>query len=161
MATEVPLLPKHHRWSLPADYQSQPDTEPSSWTGHNPVTTTTSTTTATDDLTDDFTIPDLPLFLEARSHALVDPQKAAIIDKTRDQSFTYSELLNDVAVLRCQIQQYIYSNLGSTQPATEEEPRVAFLAPSGYDYVRVQWAIWAAGGVCVPLCRASPILMEF
>lgn len=33
-----------------------------------------------------------------------------------------------------------------------EERRIAFLVPNGYDYVVTQWAVWAAGGVCVPLC---------
>ena len=34
--------------------------------------------------------------------------------------------------------------------------RVAFLFSSGYDYVRVQWAIWRAGAIAVPLCTTHP-----
>ena len=36
------------------------------------------------------------------------------------------------------------------------EQRVAFLAPSGFDYVAMQWGIWRAGGVAVPLCTLHP-----
>jgi malonyl-CoA/methylmalonyl-CoA synthetase len=34
--------------------------------------------------------------------------------------------------------------------------RVAFLAPPGVEYVVVQWAIWRAGGIAVPLCTTHP-----
>lgn len=32
-----------------------------------------------------------------------------------------------------------------------EEARIAFLAPAGFEYVSMQWAIWRAGGIAVPL----------
>lgn len=42
-----------------------------------------------------------------------------------------------------------------------EEERIAFLLPAGVDYVTVQWAIWRAGGVAVPLnVEASPPEIE-
>ena len=34
--------------------------------------------------------------------------------------------------------------------------RVAFLLPPGSDYVALQWAVWAAGGIAVPLCVSHP-----
>ncbi|HEU0077211.1 MAG TPA: acyl-CoA synthetase, partial [Longimicrobiaceae bacterium] len=34
--------------------------------------------------------------------------------------------------------------------------RVAFLAPPGWDYVAVQWGIWRAGGIAVPLAASHP-----
>lgn len=37
-----------------------------------------------------------------------------------------------------------------------EERRVAFLVPADASYPLVQWAIWRAGGVAVPLCLAHP-----
>ncbi len=37
-----------------------------------------------------------------------------------------------------------------------EEARVAFLIPPSFDYVAVQWGIWLAGGVAVPLCLSHP-----
>ena len=37
-----------------------------------------------------------------------------------------------------------------------KERRVAFLVPSGFDYVMVQWGIWLAGGIAVPLCLSYP-----
>ncbi|HEY3366785.1 MAG TPA: acyl-CoA synthetase [Symbiobacteriaceae bacterium] len=36
------------------------------------------------------------------------------------------------------------------------ETRVAFLVPPGFTYVAVQWGIWRAGGVAVPLAVSHP-----
>ena len=36
------------------------------------------------------------------------------------------------------------------------EARVAFMVNPGVDYVSVQWAIWIAGGIAVPLCLTYP-----
>lgn len=37
------------------------------------------------------------------------------------------------------------------------EARVSFMVSPGFDYVKVQWAIWQAGGVAVPLCLTHPL----
>lgn len=37
-----------------------------------------------------------------------------------------------------------------------KEERVAFMVTPGFDYVRVLWGIWKAGGVAVPLCITHP-----
>lgn len=37
------------------------------------------------------------------------------------------------------------------------EARIAFLIPPGFDYVRIQWAIWRSGGIAVPLCDKHPL----
>jgi malonyl-CoA/methylmalonyl-CoA synthetase len=37
-----------------------------------------------------------------------------------------------------------------------DEARIAFMVEPSFDYVRVQWAIWRAGGVAVPLCLTHP-----
>ncbi|KAJ5194550.1 uncharacterized protein N7498_007988 [Penicillium cinerascens] len=95
-------------------------------------------------------IPSLPLFLAAQQHAQIDPAKVAVIDATKQQSFTYTQLLEDAAGLRKQITE----QLGFTDL---EERRIAFLVPNGYDYVVTSWAVWAAGGVCVPLCTSHPV----
>ncbi len=36
------------------------------------------------------------------------------------------------------------------------EARVAFFVPPGFDYVAIQWGIWRAGGVAVPLALSHP-----
>jgi malonyl-CoA/methylmalonyl-CoA synthetase len=36
------------------------------------------------------------------------------------------------------------------------EARVAFLVPPGFDHVSVQWGIWRAGGIAVPLALSYP-----
>jgi malonyl-CoA/methylmalonyl-CoA synthetase len=37
-----------------------------------------------------------------------------------------------------------------------EESRVAFMVQPGFDYVKIQWAIWRAGGIAVPICVSYP-----
>lgn len=37
------------------------------------------------------------------------------------------------------------------------EMRVAFMVHPSFDYVRVQWGIWQAGGIAVPLCLDYPL----
>src|SRR5262245_30019124 len=37
-----------------------------------------------------------------------------------------------------------------------QEDRVAFLLPPSFDHVAVQWGIWRAGGVAVPLALSHP-----
>ena len=42
-----------------------------------------------------------------------------------------------------------------------EEARVAFMAPAGFGYVAIQWGIWRAGGIAVPLsCQATAPELE-
>ncbi|MEZ4810229.1 MAG: acyl-CoA synthetase [Allomuricauda sp.] len=35
--------------------------------------------------------------------------------------------------------------------------RIAFLVPASFDYAAIQWGIWRAGGVAVPLCEKHPL----
>ena len=37
-----------------------------------------------------------------------------------------------------------------------EGERIAFMVEPSFDYVRIQWGIWRAGGVAVPLCLTHP-----
>lgn len=37
-----------------------------------------------------------------------------------------------------------------------EEARIAFIVDPGFDYVAIQWGIWRAGGIAVPLCVKHP-----
>ncbi|OJD10834.1 hypothetical protein ACJ73_09681, partial [Blastomyces percursus] len=97
-------------------------------------------------------IPSLPLLLAARSHAQKDARKIAIVDTAKAESFTYAQLLADVSSLK----QRVLESLKLVPTGDLEERRVAFLTPAGYDYVVCQWAVWAAGGVCVPLCTTHP-----
>ncbi|KAB8078661.1 hypothetical protein BDV29DRAFT_187791 [Aspergillus leporis] len=98
-------------------------------------------------------IPSLPLFLAAKDHALKYPEKLAVIDSTKNQQFTFAQLLADAAALK----KLILEQLKLTDTGDLDERRIAFLTPNGYDYVVTQWAVWAAGGVCVPLCTTHPV----
>ncbi|KAF5860213.1 hypothetical protein ETB97_001856 [Aspergillus alliaceus] len=98
-------------------------------------------------------IPSLPLFLAAKEYAQNNDQKIAVIDTTKNQQFTFRQLLADAAALK----KLILEQLKLVDAGELEERRIAFLTPNGYDYVATQWAVWAAGGVCVPLCTTHPV----
>ncbi|CRG86582.1 Acyl-CoA synthetase family member 3, mitochondrial [Talaromyces islandicus] len=95
-------------------------------------------------------LPSLPLFVQAREQATSDPAKVAVVDRTKAQDFTYRQLLADVSTTKRWL-------LESLSVSDLDERRIAFLVPNGYDYVATQWAVWAAGGVCVPLCTTHPV----
>ncbi|MDJ0727959.1 MAG: acyl-CoA synthetase [Prochloraceae cyanobacterium] len=61
--------------------------------------------------------------------------------------FTYRDLLETSAqVAACLIE----------DSQDLQEQRIAFIVPSGFEYVAIQWGIWRAGGVAVPLCVSHP-----
>lgn len=66
---------------------------------------------------------------------------------TPEAIFTYEDLLHTSHQIASTLLQ------GKTDL---EEARIAFIVPSGFDYVAIQWAIWRAGGIAVPLCISHP-----
>ncbi len=84
----------------------------------------------------------IPMLLRA---AQIDPARIAIVDTAGDH--TYGELLDR--------SHRVASALLAGRPDLEGR-RVAFLVPSSFDYPSVQWGIWRAGGVAVPLCTLHP-----
>ncbi len=83
----------------------------------------------------------LPLITRA------DEQGERIAIVTADRRFTYSDLLH----VSGQIATQLLNGASDLQ-----EQRVAFLIPSGFEYVATQWGIWRAGGIAVPLCVSHP-----
>jgi malonyl-CoA/methylmalonyl-CoA synthetase len=69
----------------------------------------------------------------------------AIVD--RSGSYTYEHLDRASAEIAAQLLR------GTTDL---NEARVAFLITPGYEYVAVQWGIWRAGGIAVPLPLSHP-----
>jgi len=59
-----------------------------------------------------------------------------------DRSHTYSEILASSAAVASAL-------LGKTDDL--DEARIAFFVPAGFEYVAVQWGVWRAGGIAVPL----------
>jgi malonyl-CoA/methylmalonyl-CoA synthetase len=84
---------------------------------------------------------ELPLIARARSHE----NRIAIIDV--DGEFTYRQLLDASANIAACL-------LDGADDLRER--RVAFLVPPGFSYAAVQWGIWRAGGIAVPLCVSHP-----
>ena len=64
------------------------------------------------------------------------------------QTYTYQQLL-DVSTA------YAQQLLGAEKDLAEA--RVAFMIPPSFAYVAMQWAIWRAGGIAVPLCTLHPL----
>ena len=78
-------------------------------------------------------------------HARAWPDRVAISDQGGPH--TYSDLL-------------VASERGAARlldgKTDLDEARIVFMVEPSFDYVRVQWAIWRAGGVAVPLCLTHP-----
>ncbi len=79
-------------------------------------------------------------------HAQSVPQHTAI--RSQQESFTYQQLLDASAA----VSNHLLGDLSDLA-----EARIAFIVPPGFDYVRVQWGIWRAGGIAVPLCVDHPL----
>ena len=64
-----------------------------------------------------------------------------------ERSFTYQDLLESSAAAA-----------GALLDGGKDlkESRVAFLIPASFQYASVQWGIWRAGGIAVPLCVSHP-----
>ena len=82
-----------------------------------------------------------PLITRARDHA----GRSAILDC--EGSFTYEHLLDASAG----VASALLNGLGDLH-----EQRVLFLVAPGFPWVAVQWGIWRAGGIAVPLPLGSP-----
>lgn len=72
--------------------------------------------------------------------------RTAVISE--DKKFSYGDLLHQSA---------LFASLLLHGEKDLQERRVAFMVDPGFDYVRVQWGIWRAGGIAVPLCLTYPL----
>ena len=81
------------------------------------------------------------LVQRARQH----PDRTAVL--AEDARFSYRELLQSSVGVSGRLLQGT-DDLG--------EKRVAYLLPPGFSHVAIQWGIWRAGGIAVPLCTAHP-----
>ncbi|KAI9034564.1 AMP-dependent synthetase and ligase [Hyaloraphidium curvatum] len=91
-------------------------------------------------------LPDLPLFSRAAGFAGSIPHPAII---SHGKNYSYAQLLRDAAAFRDRL----LETAGTKDLA---EQRVAFLCPNAYEYAVVQWGVWAAGGVAVPISTHQP-----
>ncbi|KAF8424859.1 hypothetical protein EV426DRAFT_532517 [Tirmania nivea] len=100
----------------------------------------------------DLALPPLPLF---RALAAQPPGKPAIVDygpAPHPQPHTYGQLLQSVSLGRARLLER-YGNRDNDLHGA----RVAFLATNSFGWAATLLAIWAAGGVAVPLCAAHPV----
>jgi malonyl-CoA/methylmalonyl-CoA synthetase len=86
-------------------------------------------------------VSELPLIARARGHG----EQTAIL--APEGVFSYRQLLDASTRVAA----------GLLDGAADlHETRVAFLTPPGFGYAAVQWGIWRAGGIAVPLCVSHP-----
>ncbi|MCR9285782.1 MAG: acyl-CoA synthetase [Bacteroidetes bacterium] len=64
------------------------------------------------------------------------------------KSFTYQDLIDQSDM--------VASNLLNSKKDLKEA-RVAFIVPPSFEYTAIQWGIWKAGGIAVPLCVLHPL----
>ncbi len=65
-----------------------------------------------------------------------------------ERSYSYAELVDASA----RVASSLLSAMADKTPCTDlAEARVAFLVPTGFEYVATQWGIWRAGGIALPL----------
>ncbi|MGR3811666.1 acyl-CoA synthetase [Jiulongibacter sp. NS-SX5] len=69
--------------------------------------------------------------------------------RTSEADFTYKDLLERSG-------QIAASLLNGREHLNEA--RIAFIINPGFEYVAMQWGIWRAGGIAVPLCVKHPFL---
>ena len=84
----------------------------------------------------------ISIFAQAEKHL----EKTAIISD--GTNYTYSQLLDASKA---------FASTLLDKNTDLNEARVAYMVNPGFDYVRVQWGIWRAGGVTVPLCLTYPL----
>ncbi len=83
---------------------------------------------------------ELQLVARARSHG------SSVAIRSGSEEWSYDELLDRSA-------QFAGALLADADDLSES--RIAYLVPPGFDYASVQWAIWRAGGVAVPLSLSA------
>ncbi|KAF8438298.1 hypothetical protein BGX38DRAFT_1209861 [Terfezia claveryi] len=126
------------------------------------ISTTTTSGYPAPSTSADLSLPPLPLFKSLTSHP---PNKVAIIDYNHPTStphaHTYSNLLQSISLGRARLLQLYGADI-DTDTRTDElcdlhGARVAFLVGNSFNWVATLFAIWAAGGVAVPLCTSHPL----
>jgi malonyl-CoA/methylmalonyl-CoA synthetase len=68
--------------------------------------------------------------------------------KSNYQNYTYDQLLDKSESFAIKI-------LNSAEDLNGA--RIAFLVPASFEYTAIQWGIWRAGGIAVPLCEKHPL----
>ncbi|CBX94672.1 similar to peroxisomal AMP binding enzyme [Plenodomus lingam JN3] len=92
------------------------------------------------------TLPRLPIFEAIQNH---DAHSTAVVHSLSGRTFTYGQLVNDVAAAKDMLQR-------NTGGKSAEGERISFLVENGYDYVVTLLSILAAHAVAVPLSPTFP-----
>ncbi|KAF2192094.1 acetyl-CoA synthetase-like protein [Zopfia rhizophila CBS 207.26] len=92
------------------------------------------------------TLPRLPVFEAIKTH---DSKSTAVIHSLSGRTFTYGELINDVAAAKNKLQK-------NTKGKSVAGERIAFLVENGYDYVVTLLSILASHAIAVPLSPTFP-----
>lgn len=74
--------------------------------------------------------------------------KERIAIKSGGQSYTYGQLLGASESVAIKL---------LNGAADLNGARIAYLVPASFEYAAIQWGIWRAGGIAVPLCEKHPL----
>ncbi|KXS13278.1 long-chain-fatty-acid--CoA ligase [Gonapodya prolifera JEL478] len=96
-------------------------------------------------MTKTLTLPRIPLLERAANHARAARSPALVV--LDGSEFGYAQLLRDASELAAKLLD------GKSDLA---EARVTYLVQPSYLYTVIQWAIWIAGGIAVPLAVSHP-----
>ena len=91
----------------------------------------------------------MPHGIELVDRAENQREKTAVL--STEGAYTYGRLLDHSE----EVARGLLAAAGQGQPDLAAA-RVAFLTPRSYSYVAVQWGIWRAGGIAIPLCEFHP-----
>lgn len=89
------------------------------------------------------TMEELQIIRQARR------QPTACAMRSGSIEWSYQQIIDRSA----QVATQLISN--DDNPGDLQEARVAYLIPAGFDYISVQWGIWRAGGIAVPLSLSA------
>ncbi|MFB3891818.1 MAG: AMP-binding protein [Phycisphaerae bacterium] len=84
----------------------------------------------------------IPIISRAKQHG----RRVAVISD--EGTFTYEQLLAAATS--------VAANLLAGRDDLREA-RVAYMARPGFEYAAIQWGVWMAGGLAVPLCELHPL----
>ncbi|TVZ15437.1 acyl-CoA synthetase [Maribacter sp. MAR_2009_72] len=68
--------------------------------------------------------------------------------KSDSQNYTYNQLLEQSTSVAAHLLQ---------DQKDLNQARIGFLVPASFSYAAVQWGVWKAGGIAVPLCEKHPL----
>lgn len=95
-------------------------------------------------------LPNIPLVQNTLKHL----NNTAI--QSNNQSYTYKQLITDSLAFKQYILDLV-NKANNTSICDLQELSISYLYEGSYEYVVIQWGIWLAGGISIPLHSSLPV----